>query len=729
MRSVKKPGTLILSSFLLAIFSVSIFIVLIGKANAFTVNYNSSNLIDDPTFLNNSAMSESAIQAFLTNIGSGLANFSDVEACGSAISSYYPSCGQTVSAAQIVYDASQAYKINPRVILATLEKEQSLVTDPSPLSSQLNCAMGYNSCTGYVGFFTQVDNGAWQLRFSYERANGDSTWWNPSLSYPCANASSLYSAGLIPGNTVTFADPGGTAETITIANAATAALYCYTPYVGPYSVTGYSGTYNFVYYYQLWFGSTLASSPYVWAVEGQGSYTDSGYSDPITGDIYMAPGQTAYLTVDARNIGYDTWQKNMVYLSTDRPAGGSSPFYNAAWNSPGTIAMQQSSTAPGNDATFQFPVTAPSQTGTYKEYFTMVAEGAAWLNDPGLYFTINVVQPQNSTPGPNNELVSGQSLSPGQYILSPETQSALKFYTNGDVILYADGKAIWGTGVNNTNANKFIMQTDGNLVEYTSGGQALWSSGKSGSNTYLSMQSDGNLVEYTSGGQALWSSGTSANPSNDYRVDQTIPSGGVLFPGQTIENASKSCQLVFQANGNLVEYNSSNQVIWASNTAGKNSALLAMQPDGNLVIYNTTSNAIWASSTFLTGASLVVNPSGGFYLEGNGGNGELFAGESLQEGQVLSVNNYSLVMQYDGNLVLYGPSGGPVWSSGTSVTGSAYAVMQTDGNLVIYKGAGGAAWSSGTGGPSPSILALQTDGNLVIYNAKGPVWSSGTVGK
>ena len=238
--------------FLILIFTVS------KNVSAFTVNYNPSNLIDNGTFLDNSTMSASDIQAFLQNVGSGLANYSDVEACTSKTAPYYTHCGQTISAAQIIYDSSQAYSINPRDIIATLEKEQSLITDPTPTSSQIDCAMGYNSCSGFVGFFTQVDNGAWQFRVDMDLMQGISYWGFSPSSYPCSSASTNYSTGLYPGNTVTFYDSGGTAETITLANAATATLYCYTPYVGPKNVTGYSGSYNFVYYFQLWFGSTTS---------------------------------------------------------------------------------------------------------------------------------------------------------------------------------------------------------------------------------------------------------------------------------------------------------------------------------------------------------------------------------------------------------------------------------------------------------------------------------------
>ncbi len=229
--------------------------------------YNPAYLISDPIFTDTSTMSVSSIQSFLVSENSGLQSYSDVENCNPPTptlpdpysASYYPHCGSSESAATIIYDAGQAYGINPRTIMATLQKEQSLITTPNPTQSQLNCAMGYRSCaSGYLGFFNQVDNGAWQFRDYIELMSNRNWWGHTPASYPCANASSLYSTGLYPGNTVTFTNPGGLAQTITLGDASTAALYCYTPYVGPYSLTGYSGSYNFVVSFETWFGSVAS---------------------------------------------------------------------------------------------------------------------------------------------------------------------------------------------------------------------------------------------------------------------------------------------------------------------------------------------------------------------------------------------------------------------------------------------------------------------------------------
>ena len=94
-------------------------------------------------------------------------------------------------------------------------------------------------------------------------------------------------------------------------------------------------------------------------------------------------------------------------------------------------------------------------------------------------------------------------------------------------------------------------------------------------------------------------------------------------------------------------------------------------------------------------------------------------------------NGFELVMQGDGNLVLYAPAptgqgiGRALWASGTNGRSVRGAVMQTDGNLVVYSFTGTALWASGTWGHAGAYLADQNDGNLVIYASNGAaLWST-----
>jgi hypothetical protein len=91
-----------------------------------------------------------------------------------------------------------------------------------------------------------------------------------------------------------------------------------------------------------------------------------------------------------------------------------------------------------------------------------------------------------------------------------------------------------------------------------------------------------------------------------------------------------------------------------------------------------------------------------------------------------SNGRYRLVMQADGNFVLYRTSDGrPLWAANTMGSGK-FAIMQADGNLVVYNLANQALWASGTNGRPGSYLVMQNDGNLVVYQPNVAVWATGT---
>jgi hypothetical protein len=106
----------------------------------------------------------------------------------------------------------------------------------------------------------------------------------------------------------------------------------------------------------------------------------------------------------------------------------------------------------------------------------------------------------------------------------------------------------------------------------------------------------------------------------------------------------------------------------------------------------------------------------------------------VEESIVSTNGRYQLVLQSDGNLVLYGLRGrvlgGATWASGTDGQAATQAVLQNDGNFVVYgslgRVLGGATWASGT--DSGTTLIMQNDGNLVLYNSNGEaVWATDTV--
>jgi hypothetical protein len=590
--------------------------------------YMANNLIDNGVYTNVNSLSQSQIQSFLVGKGSYLANYTTFSGRDNT----------NVPASQIIYEAAQDYVINPQLILATLQKEESLVTDPSPSNSQLTYAMGYGcpdtgSCS-YPGFYKQVDNATWQFRYNYEALNGRAYGGHAASQYPCnSGPTAYYSAPLRQGNTVTFyrntAVAGSVDKTFVIANAGSASLYCYTPHVGPYSETGYSGSYNFVTSFESWWGSTQTTIPYAWNAVGYAGFTNSSRTLPFNrgeGEISIVPGAKAYLRVQAQNNGNQTWDQSFARLGTTGPQDRCSSFADASWNACNRISMTNNSVLPGEVATFDFSVTAPSTPGIYRECFNMVAENRQWLNDQGVCFGIEVVN-QQSPAVTKSDLLSGEHLSPGQYLLSTDLHSAVVVQADGNLVLYNNFKPLWYTGTN-PNVGQLIMQTDGNLVLYDKAMKALWASGTDGNTgAYFRIQTDGNAVVYSSSGSPLWWTRTEGYPDGLTYLNRTL-SSATLLPSQELKTANGKYRLAFQTDGNVVLYSNS-KALWSSQTNGKPAAYLAMQGDGNLVIYDTSYRPLWASGTDRQGLS-------------------------------------RLVMQEDGNLVIYNSAGRPTWNTATN---------------------------------------------------------------
>lgn len=284
--------------------------------------YTGGRIIDDTILLNASSMNPDNIQAFLSGKGSGLASFVATFDCAStgtqSAQAYQTSgapCGQSASAAQIIYYASQVYGINPKVVLATLQKEQSLVTTPNPSSWQINQAMGYgcpdSGGCGASNFLYQLDNGTWLLRYHFERARGNMDYWFHSTSWVCGVPKNYYRPSLYPGQNVSFYDDAGTLyTTLWLTNAASSTMYCYTPhaYNNPQGLYGlpiagttgqyYSGSYNFVTYYERWFGSTVGS---LWRTVDNGTLY---YVDGKQKFIVTSMSLSSQYGFDAQDIRY-----------------------------------------------------------------------------------------------------------------------------------------------------------------------------------------------------------------------------------------------------------------------------------------------------------------------------------------------------------------------------------------------------------------------------------------
>jgi hypothetical protein len=261
--------------------------------------FNKDLLMDDVVFQDSTSMSAATIDSWLNGFGSGCirpsSGFRTPDPQGWSPSQNKYLFGGNVTAGQAIYDIAQLYHVNPQVILATLQKEQSIITggagcyynspDPASATSMtdqcgsgtrmctvacvysggcMNIALGYG-CPGYCeakdeGFSMQLTLGTWLLRFGQQRSQGILTGY---VGYESGDEYFTYTGPMTAGTrkrsinssaipydgTWTTAAPEGVA--VNIGSGATAALYNFTPFT--------SGNRSFVNNFEGWFGGTVSA--------------------------------------------------------------------------------------------------------------------------------------------------------------------------------------------------------------------------------------------------------------------------------------------------------------------------------------------------------------------------------------------------------------------------------------------------------------------------------------
>ncbi|MFD0532324.1 hypothetical protein ACFQ1I_46420 [Kitasatospora arboriphila] len=236
-----------------------------------------------------------------------------------------------------------------------------------------------------------------------------------------------------------------------------------------------------------------------------------------------------------------------------------------------------------------------------------------------------------------------------QYTVSADGRFGLIMQGDGNLVLYGPSPCgafqpnicrgpydYWSTNTGGQPGNRVVLQTDGNLVVYRPNNSVAWASNTGGSGvTQLSLTNKGSLsLKRPDGSVAKW-----------------------LFSGLDICNSYVGFvgQMPNDSRLNTCSYGASPNGVYH----------LMQQQDGNLVLYGPANHVLWATGT----AQQVIGDYSHRYAQ----------------------------MQYDGNFVVY-DGNTPVWASNTAGFPEARLVLQDDGNLVIYSGSGQPVWSSNTGG-------------------------------
>jgi hypothetical protein len=423
-----------------AILSAAFMLLNLGQAQAAFV---ASRLMDDGIMDSYNVMSAADIDAFLNSRNSCISTGSGFSARDPV--GYNPSdgflYGGNVSAGTIIAHSAQVYEINPRVLIVTLQKEQSIITSTSCSTNTISKAMGYGCPDGgssysysglnlytrsgvtytdvsgicvnqaqKAGFTQQVIRAAWLLKFSEQRSKGNVGWniqkpgWDNS-----DDPQSFYSGYMTQGyhkriqteSSPTYYDGYATIDGVSthMDTGATAALYRYTPH--------FHGNQNFVNLYESWFGPTKGVD-YAW------EYVGISFS---TGSANVMGNTQVNVTLTARNTGNQSWSNSNfpARLGTFAPTNHGSALYHSSWvNQIRPATVSQAVVMPGENGTFAFTINVPNISGPYYERFNLVAEGAVWMQDPDFSIQLNVTRATYKYQMVSQNSTNGWELTPGQ---------------------------------------------------------------------------------------------------------------------------------------------------------------------------------------------------------------------------------------------------------------------------------------------------------------------------
>ena len=171
-------------------------------ASAVLNDFDPSNIMDDAVATNYGSMSADQIQSFLnskvpqcdTNGAKPASEFGrpDMTRAQYATSKGWHSPPYTClrdyktkdgrSAAQLIFDISQKYHVNPQLLIVLLQKEQALVTDTWPTRGQFKSATGYGcpdtaECDSkYFGLENQLE---WAAKHFHYIITRNPNWYSP----------------------------------------------------------------------------------------------------------------------------------------------------------------------------------------------------------------------------------------------------------------------------------------------------------------------------------------------------------------------------------------------------------------------------------------------------------------------------------------------------------------------------------------------------------------------
>ena len=608
-----------------------------------------------------------------------------------------------------------------------------------------NVNNGYKSNTTYSGILYKPGEESSYTRYvAFKNDTGKTICVSPKFNF------SVVSSGVVEANTdmkVEFSKPVGNEKSnnlgASISNAAASPILTPTIYVPACSNTEYVAqiSYTAVNNNILIFIDDEPSSASSWSsyVSGSSGYTlaPNGFAPRLPGmaNLTFQPGVYYYSFIQNNNSSVDgpivAWTVPRCSIPTTTPVYSPTPVPSSA------------------------PISTPVPTPTP----VVLAPTPTPVYSPTPVPTPALIAPTTS-----NILSSGQVLAVGATIYSTDRRYSFKFQSDGNLVLYDNGSAIWSSGTSGIGIGGYVvMQSDGNLVLYNSNGIPLWHTATHGNRgAYLIVQNGATM--YTAAGSLLKALSGNLTPTptpsptltpiptpvptltptpSSTPMPTPIPSptptptptptpsptpisssSDILSLGQSmaVENpilsTDRRYSFKFQSDGNLVLYDNGLPT-WNSGTYNSGiGGRVIMQPDGNLVLYGSNNVPLWNAGTY-------GNP--GAYLKVDGGAGVYNSGGSLLK----SLSGRSVPRPSSTDIV--GPDQALIYSIPVLSQDSRCSLTFDYGGVLVVYCDRKKIWTtetpgSGTIGIGGRVL-MQLDGNFVFYGKDGnPIWNSETFG-
>ena len=604
-------------------------------------NFDPGYIISDYQMGNYNSMTEAEIQAFLTAKNS----------CANTNYNYYVALSQNKNytwhwenghfvclseekfgdgevigsgetAAHIIWQAAQDYKINPKVLIVLLQKETGLITDPIPNSGDYRKATGYGcpdtaACSEkYYGFKNQVRNAAALFRTVL-----DGGWTN----YPLGNNYIQYNPNAACGGSV-----------VNVKNLATSALYRYTPYqpnagaltagYGTASCGAY-GNRNFYLYFEDWFGNItdedLPESDYI--VEGKYTIKTALDTEKVLNTNENIDEVDNVVNIQSRNDNNLDSQYWKIQNNGDgsytiiNPATGKALDVEGAGTTKGTKVQLYTA----NNTCAQKWQIVKNDDETYSIYSScsgLILDVSGGVANNGT--NVNIWN-SNNTNAQKWKLIPERTIEDGDYNISSKILSTMVLDIDGGVATARDGTRIQTYNTNYTQAQEWSVKYDNNNGSYTiinpATGKALdvegagttkgtkvqlytanntcaqkWQIVKNDDETYSIYSSCSGLILDVSGGVA--NNGTNVNIWNSNNTnaqkwkfyDYTTKDDKKITEGvYTIFSATDVNMVIDISGGTGTAFNGTNIQLWNNNdTAAQDWYLRYDEKDGTYTFIN-----------------------------------------------------------------------------------------------------------------------------------------------